>query len=236
MVWPVSDLAVKSSGEVAVPSAVAMSNVTPPAPAALVRLTVNVNVVVPELPSLCDTSLIDSAGVPPEQPWTGDAPLRGAGATTAKSIALLSVSAQPLPRRSAAVVFEVAGAALEPSKKSALPYPIRSTMVASAAASHGVEPPLQPSGVVVLTSATLPAVADMAIGVASVTSGIGSDAPFPAPAPSWTRKYWPGASVPDNSVNWFAFAPKPPVPVALAYWTDQPASETGFDVGLKSST
>ena len=37
--------------------AVAMSNVTPPAPAGAERLTVKVKVVVPALPSFCETSL-----------------------------------------------------------------------------------------------------------------------------------------------------------------------------------
>ena len=47
----------KSLGEVAVLSAVAMSKVTPPAPAGEERLTVKVKVVVPALPSFCETSL-----------------------------------------------------------------------------------------------------------------------------------------------------------------------------------
>ncbi len=33
-----------------------------------------------------------------------------------------------------------------------------------------------------------------------------------------------------------AFAAKFPVPVALAYWTDMPASEIAAEDGLKSST
>ena len=50
IVWPVRLLAV--------PSAVAMSNVPPPAEALCERLTVNVNVVVPAFPSFKETSLI----------------------------------------------------------------------------------------------------------------------------------------------------------------------------------
>jgi hypothetical protein len=99
-----------------------------------------------------------------------------------------------------------------------------------------VEPPLQPSGVVVFTSATLPAVALMAIGVASVTSGAGSGAPAPAPAASWTRRYCPDPRVPESSVSCPAPAPRLPVPVALAYWSDQPASEAGAPPRLNSST
>src|SRR5262245_28826492 len=109
-------------------------------------------------------------------------------------------------------------------------------MVASAAGEHGVEPPLQPSGVVVFTRATLPAPAAIAIGVASVTSGAGSGAPAPEPAPSCTSRYWPGAIVPESSVSCPELAPRLPVPVALAYWIDQPASETGVAPRLNSST
>ncbi len=57
-------------------------------------------------------------------------------------------------------------------------------MVARAAGGHGVEPPLQPSGVVVLTSATLPPPAAMLIGVKSVTSGVGREVLGVAPAAS----------------------------------------------------
>ena len=57
---------------------------------------------------------------------------------------------------------------------------MRSTIVARAAAEQGVELPLQPSGVVVLTRATFPPVALMLIGVESVTSGVGRGAPTAA--------------------------------------------------------
>ena len=64
MVCPVSDVAVKSSGEVAVPSAVAISKITPPAPAGEERLTVKSNEVVPlYCPLLRETSLMESEGV-----------------------------------------------------------------------------------------------------------------------------------------------------------------------------
>jgi hypothetical protein len=47
---------------VALSFAVAMSNVTPPAPAGESRLTVKVKVVVPDWPSACVTSVIESVG------------------------------------------------------------------------------------------------------------------------------------------------------------------------------
>ena len=123
-----------------------------------------------------------------EQSWIGDAVLRGAGATAVKSEPLSSVSVQPEAARRTAVVFTVAGAADEPSKKLAPSQPTRSTIVASAVAEHGVELPLQPSGVVVFTSATLPPVPLMLIGVESVTSGVGSGSAVPVPAASCTSR------------------------------------------------
>ena len=72
---------------------------------------------------------------------------RGVGVPTVKSAALSSLSAQPPPFRTAAVVLEVPPVGPEPSKKFAVPYPTRSTMRASCDASHGVEPPLQPRAV-----------------------------------------------------------------------------------------
>ena len=64
MVCAVSDLASKSEGEVAVPSAVAMSKLTPPAPAGADSDTVKVISVVPLLPSIWVTSLMLSATWP----------------------------------------------------------------------------------------------------------------------------------------------------------------------------
>ena len=81
-----------------------MSKVTPPAPAGADRLTVKVNAVVPALPSLTDTSLMLSVGKLGPQGASGDAVLRGAGAVTTKSVALLSVSVHPPAARIAAVV------------------------------------------------------------------------------------------------------------------------------------
>ncbi len=53
--------------------------------------------------------------VGPVQLWSGDAELRGVGASAAKSALLSSVSVQPPLARSTAVVFDVPGAAAEPS-------------------------------------------------------------------------------------------------------------------------
>src|ERR687898_3248250 len=94
MVWAVSDCAVKSLGEVAVLSAVAMSKVTPPAPAGDERLTVKSNEVVPELPSPAETSLIERL-TPVGQTLKVEAVVRGIGVPAAKSEPLLSVSVHP---------------------------------------------------------------------------------------------------------------------------------------------
>src|SRR3954447_13479659 len=114
----------------------------------------------------------------------GVAELRADGVATLKSAALLSVSWQPLLARKSLVIPEIVGAGPEPSKKLAplapVPYPTRSTIRANAAAEQGAEPPLQPRPVAPVTSATLPAPAAMAIGVASVTSAVGIGSPTAA--------------------------------------------------------
>ena len=114
----------------------------------------------------------------------GDAVLRGFGAMAVKSAPLLSVSVQPLPLRSTAVVLLLAGAAL-PSKKFAPSQPTRSTIWASWAAEHGVDTPLHVRPVAVLTSATLPPVALMLI--LPVASGVGRATPLAPPLASRTR-------------------------------------------------
>src|SRR5688572_12287462 len=95
---------------------------------------------------------------------------------------------------------------------------------------------LQPSDVVPLAITTLPALPDMLIGVGSSRYGVGSGAPtsglFVA---SRTSRYLPGASEPESSVSCPEFAPKKPPPVALAYWSDLPASETVVAPRLKIS-
>jgi len=165
---------------------------------------------------------------------SGAAVFRGFGAPSAKSTPLVSVSWQPPAARMAAVVLVVIGPTV-PSKKFAPSQPMRSTIVARAAGEQAVLPPLQASGVVVLTRATLPPPAAMLIGVKSVTSGAGSGGLTVVPAASCTRRYCPGARVPERGVMRFVAEPKLPVPVADVYWTDQPASERGAVPRLNSS-
>ncbi len=160
------------------------------------------------------------------QVFKGEAELRGFGATAVKSALFESVSTQPLLLRSTAVEFVVAGAAALPSKKFAVPQPTRSSMVARAAAEQGVELPLHPKGVTVLTRATFPPLPLILMGVLSVTSGAGNAAITLLPAASWTSKYCPGAIDPDKGVIKFVADPKLPVPVALVYCNDQPSTET----------
>jgi hypothetical protein len=52
---------------------------------------------------------------------------------------------------------------------------------------------------------------------------------------SRTRRYCPGASEPESSVSCPEFAPKFPVPAALAYWSDLPSRETEAELRLKIS-
>src|SRR5712691_3133796 len=106
--------------------------------------------------------------------------LRGKGAPVKKSAPLLSVSVQPPvpPRRRTAVVLLGADAGPTPSKQLAvLPKPTRSTTAPVG------QLPL--SAVLLATSATLPAVAAMAM--VPLASGTGSTAVPPAPCASCTR-------------------------------------------------
>jgi hypothetical protein len=137
---------------------------------------------------------------------------RGLGAPAAKSELLLSVSVQPLTARMTAVVVEGAAVGAVSEQFAVAPKPTWSTTFVPGQAPF--------NATVLLTSATLPAVADIAI--VPVASGVGSElTPF-APAPSATRRYWPGESetfgrlVTDHA----------PVPVAAPYCTDQPFTET----------
>src|SRR5688572_3245670 len=97
-----------------------MLNETPPAGAGALRVTVNVALVVPLVPSMTDASPIERTAGPP-QGLVGEAELRGAGVATAKSAALSSVSVQPKSSRNAAVVVEIAAVGPDPSKKLAAP-------------------------------------------------------------------------------------------------------------------
>ena len=92
-----------------------------------------------------------------------------------KSVALLSVSVHPLDARSAAVVLLGAAVGPEPSKHVVLPKPTKSMIVAPVGQ-------LPVSAVVLLTSATLPAVALMLIF--PVASGVGRFVVPPVPAAS----------------------------------------------------
>ena len=97
-----------------------------------------------------------------------------------KSLALSSLSVQPPSARRAAVVFERPGATPLPSKQFAVPpYPMKSTIVAPVG--H------EAMAIPLLTRATLPAVADMAI--VPVASGVGSGTVevMLAPSASFTR-------------------------------------------------
>src|SRR5512146_1752512 len=105
---------------------------------------------------------------------------RGSGAPAVKSAALSSVSVLPRPLRRSAVMLDSVGADADPSKQFAAPYPTKS-MTDADDSGHA---PL--NAVVLLTSATLPAVALMLIEPAA--SGAGSGVFPPVPAASWTRK------------------------------------------------
>ena len=107
-------------------------------------------------------------------------------------------------------------------------------MRASCSGVHGVLPPLQPRLSVPSTSTSLPELPDMLM--VPLASGVGSGAPV-LPPPRPTRKYWPGCSVASGSATSCPeFAPKLPVPVALAYCSERPASDTGVPPRLNSST
>src|SRR6267143_1845469 len=98
-----------------------MSKLTSVEGAGADKLTVNVKTLVPALPSVRLTSLIERfGGVPAVQLLSGELVLRGNGAETKKSALLLFVSVQPPALRKSAVVLLGAGARPEPSKQSAV--------------------------------------------------------------------------------------------------------------------
>ena len=110
-----------------------------------------------------------------EQVVMGVDVLCGTGASALKSALLLFVSTQALVRM-AAVVFDSVAVGDPSEQLAAEPKPTKSCKVGSLV---GHEPE---SAVVLLTSATFPAVALMAI--VPVTSGVGSGVVPAAPAPS----------------------------------------------------
>src|SRR4051794_1088502 len=104
---------------------------------------------------------------------------------------------------------------------------------ARCAALHGLEPPLQPRVSAPATSATLPAVPLMLIGVGSTMSA--EIDPPTAPA-SCTSTYPNGSTKPESSVViCVVLEPKLPVPVALAYCSDRPVNGTATGERLKIS-
>jgi hypothetical protein len=146
------------------------------------------------------------------------AELRGAGAPTLKSAALLSVSEQPALLRNAALLFDNAPVGAV-SDALAEPYPTKST---TPVCPTGLETPLA-IVVSVLSSATLPLLAD--IGMTPVTSGAGSAGRLVfVPSACLTRRYPPGAITPASVV--FCHV----LPVLDAYCSDQP--ETSMDAAL----
>src|SRR4051812_20643989 len=102
--------------------------------------------------------------VGPVQLWSAVAVLRGAAAAAAKSVLLLPASVQPLDARKIAFVVDGAGATAVSKQLAVDPKPTRSTILADT----GHEPL---RAVVLLTSATFAAVADIAI--VPVASGVG---------------------------------------------------------------
>ena len=116
----------------------------------------------------------------PSPPAVSPALLVGLGAPAVKSAELSSVSASDAARATE-FVFDGAAVGL-PSRTTAEPKPTRSLIRVSAAQSAAV---LQVSGVVPATSATVPAVADIAI--VPVASGVGRATVPPAPFASATR-------------------------------------------------
>src|SRR5262245_34177172 len=99
--------------------------------------------------------------------------LRGFGEVEMKSTLLSPVSNQPSSRLNAAVVFERSGAAAEPSKQFAPPYPTKSMI-------DGPDGHCPVNATVSLTRAILPAVDPTAI--APIASGVGRSVVPPAPA------------------------------------------------------
>jgi hypothetical protein len=112
------------------------------------------------------------------QAFVGEVLFRGFGVPALKSVALLLVSVQPFAARSTAAVLLGAGVEPVPSKHVVLPKPTISMLLAPVG-----QAPL--SGVVLLTSATLPAVA--LILIVPVASGVGRFVVPLVPAASWTR-------------------------------------------------
>src|SRR5262245_38425875 len=105
-------------------------------------------------------------------------------------------------------------------------------MLASCAALHATLPPLQVRPVPLFTRTTLPPVALMLTD--PITSGVGSAGALPVLAAIHTRKFLPGGNVALIMVT--GVCENSPVPVALAYCTDQFVIVKGLWLRLNSST
>jgi hypothetical protein len=148
--------------------------------------------------------------------------LCGITAPVAKSAPLLFVGEHRFVRI-AAVVFDSVAVGVPSEQFAAEPKPTKSTSVGSGV---GHEPL---NAVVLLTSATFPAVA--LILIEPVASGVGRFVVPPAPTASCTSRYCPGCRVSVGSD-----VTCHDVPVELAYCTLHPATVTGAAVELNSST
>lgn len=82
------------------------------------------------------------------------------------------------------------------------------------------------SEVVLLTSATLPAVALMLKPPLKLAAG--NATPALPPLPSWMSTYWPAPMEPLRLTFWLPQL----VPVAEVYWIDQLAIDTGAALAL----
>jgi len=158
------------------------------------------------------------------QIFRGDDEFLGPALAAVKSPLLLSLSVHPLFFLNTELLFEGAGVEPVPSKQFVpVPNPTKSTTEAV-----GQLVP-ETINVLLLTSATFPAVADILIVVVGATSAVGNDCVPPVPADSCIKKYPCAGIVPVRSV--FCHDD----PVELAYCTDHPVKETAASVGLKSS-
>ncbi len=173
---------------------------------------------------------LDGRGVPDRQSGHGHAPhgsggaavLRGLGAAAAKSELLLSVSMQPLPARKSAVVVEGVGAGPAPSKKLA------------AAVADQIDDLRQLRGRTrrartVARQASGRVRQDHLAGAARHVDRAGRVRRRERAAVGAARRLLhevvlAGREGSARGLSWLA--PNGPVPVALAYCTDHPSSET----------
>jgi hypothetical protein len=153
----------------------------------------------------------------------GEAEFLGAATSTAKSLALLSVSVQPPAARTTALalLLDDGPVAPVPSEQMAYPQPTKSTIVAEV----GHDPD---SAVVAFTKATFPA-AELMLTTVVETSAVGRGEPTAPPA-SCTRKNPLAGIVPLRATG------DQDVPMDEPYCTDHPARLTAALPRLWSST